>query len=59
MQLSFLGQAYTASTAAATAIPTEDTAVFMGQCYTRKQFTTVTQRQSPVERIYRGIRYTS
>ena len=58
MQLSFLGQPYTASTSTAAVIPTEDTAMFMGQRYTRKQFT-VTQRQQPVELTYRGVRYAS
>ncbi|NMF86618.1 DUF4278 domain-containing protein [Nodosilinea sp. P-1105] len=56
MQLSFLGQPYTASTTVADVLPTGDTAMFMGKPYARKQFT-VTRRQQPVALTYRGVRY--
>ena len=58
MQLSFLGQPYTASSSDVEAIMTGETATFMGKRYARKQFT-VTQRQQPVELTYRGVRYAS
>jgi hypothetical protein len=56
MQLAFLGQVYSASTPAIDGTPTGETATFMGNAYTRKQFT-VSQRQQPAELTYRGVRY--
>ncbi|MBE9138040.1 DUF4278 domain-containing protein [Nodosilinea sp. LEGE 07088] len=56
MQLSFLGNSYTASTTAIEAIPSGETATFMGRPYARKQVT-VAQRQQPAELTYRGVHY--
>jgi hypothetical protein len=56
MQLSFLGQAYSASSPAIDGTSTGETATFMGNSYARKQFI-VTQRQPSAELTYRGVRY--
>lgn len=59
MQLSFLGQSYTASSPAIDATATGETGTFMGKPYARKQFN-VTQRQAPQSELtYRGIHYTA
>jgi hypothetical protein len=57
MQLSFLGQSYTASTPSVEATPTGETAAFLGKSYVRKQFN-VAPRHQPAKLTYRGIRYT-
>lgn len=57
MQLSFLGKFYAASTPAIDATPTQETATFMGQSYTKKQFTVAQRQQPAAELTYRGIRY--
>lgn len=57
MQLSFLGQFYTASASSVEAISTPDTAVFLGRTYARKQFNVTQRQQLPSELTYRGIRY--
>lgn len=56
MKLAFLGQSYEAAIAPIDAIATTETATFLGQQYTRKQFT-VTLRQPTAELTYRGVRY--
>jgi hypothetical protein len=56
MQLIYRGQAYEASTPAVEAIPSGETATFLGRPYARKQFNVV-QRQQPAEMTYRGVRY--
>ncbi len=57
MQLIYRGQAYEASIPAFEAIPSGETATFLGRPYARKQFT-ITQRQQPAELTYRGVHYT-
>ena len=57
MQLSFLGNDYTASTPAIEAMPTGETATFMGKPYARKQFTIANRQQPGGEMTYRGVRY--
>ncbi|MFH7245700.1 MAG: DUF4278 domain-containing protein [Spirulina sp.] len=57
MKLSFLGKSYEAATPAIDAIPTSETATFMGNSYARKQFT-VTQHQQSAAMTYRGVHYT-
>ena len=56
MQLSFLGKSYTASTTAIDATVTNETAVFRGHSYARRQFK-VTQRYPSDELTYRGVRF--
>jgi len=57
MQLSFLGQSYSASAPIVDVIPTEETGTFLGRSYVRKRVT-VHQRQEPaVQLTYRGCRY--
>lgn len=56
MQLTYRGQSYEAPTPAVEAIPSGETATFMGRPYARKQFT-VAQRQQPAELTYRGVHY--
>ena len=57
MQLSFLGQTYTATLPTVEATETTETATFLGKPYIRKQFN-VSQRQQPAtELTYRGVRY--
>lgn len=58
MQLSFLGQFYSSTSPTIEAQTTDETAVFMGRAYPRKQYH-VAQRQSTDRHfIYRGIAYT-
>jgi len=57
MKLAFLGQSYETILPAIAATETAETATFLGQPYTRKQYQ-VSQRQPPTaELTYRGIRY--
>jgi hypothetical protein len=57
MQLSFLGQSYTASRPTIEATETTETGTFLGKTYVRKQFN-VSQRQAPTaDLMYRGVRY--
>jgi len=58
MPLSFLGKSYPASFPAIAATATSETATFLGQPYTRKQFNLSQRQQSSLELTYRGIRYT-
>lgn len=57
MKLSFLGKSYETSTPAIDAVPTGETATFMGNSYACKKFT-VTQRQPSAAMTYRGVHYT-
>ena len=58
MQLSFLGKSYNAAVPAIDAIPTQETAQFLGKSYAKKSFA-VTQRQQPIEDLtFMGRRYT-
>jgi hypothetical protein len=56
MKLFFLGQSYDASVPAIAATETNETAMFLGQPYVRKQYN-VAMRQPTEELIYRGVRY--
>ncbi len=57
MKLSFLGKAYEASTPAIDAMPTGETATFLGHSYACKIFT-VAHHQPSTELTYRGVHYT-
>ena len=58
MKLTYRGQDYTVANQPIDAVPTGETATFLGRRYPRKQFA-VAQRQQPGEALtYRGIRYT-
>lgn len=57
MQLSFLGNDYTASSTPIEGIPTRETATFMGQPYVRKQFKVANRQQPGGQLTYRGVRY--
>lgn len=58
MKLSFLGKSYEASLPTVEATATQETAMFLGKCYARKQYTVSQRRQPASELIYRGTRYT-
>lgn len=61
MQLSFLGQTYTLSTPDTNATATDETAMFMGRPYTRKQYQPEppqsSPEDSPEELTFMGQRY--
>lgn len=56
MQLTYRGQSYEMSAPAIAAVPSDETATFLGRPYARRQFD-LAQRQQPAELTYRGIRY--
>ena len=58
MQLSFLGQFYSSTGPIIEAQPTDETAVFMGRPYLRKQYRVAQHQSTDRHFIYRGISYT-